>query len=531
MKKTISLLLTFVLLLSCALPAFAKQEVVTPVIIISGMGAFETKNNETGDNAFPPSTETIIKSVLGAVPSLAASVVFNKWDILGTYGAKPIHDLFEAMRCDENGEPVYDTYAVTFPGSAANHELFTSGSVGDVASVAAEIGYENVYFFYYDWRKSALDIADELKAVVDETIAETGSEKVSFLAESFGGTVASAYLYKYGSDNLKNVVYASCAQLGTDLATELFTGNMEITIGAILDYVEGFLVGNELVYEMLGLTGDVLSKYGSFAKQAVDSYFAAMVEALREPIYSKILMDTFIRFPGMWGLMNSRGYEKAKELMVPYGSLSESFVKKTDEYMYNVQMKLEDLIAEAEANGVNVYMIGSYNYSGIPVTDKVANHTDCLIDTYLMTGYATVADYGKTLSADAVSDEKRVCTDSKHDHVSTDGIIDASTAMLPERTWFIKNMSHVAYSNDTQTGKLAAWIVTSDGVDVYSDSRFPQFVELDTETGAFTSLTSGVTIASQEKEEGGFFEKLSAALVSVLRFLRNILLNSPLAGQ
>ena len=526
MKKLISLLLAALLIFSCASIAFAAESEngKTPVIVVSGMGAFPTVNNETGENVFPPSAETIIKTVLGAAPSLAASAAFNKWDLLGKYGAKPIHDLFEGMKCDENGNPVYNTSAKTFPGSAAQYDELKGGESLEVSVLRAcadKIGWENTYYFYYDWRMSALDIADDLEKTIDRAMSETKSKKVSLFAMSFGGTITSAYLYKYGSDKLKNVVYASSAIYGTDLVGELFSGNMEIGLDAIINYLEEFLIGSDFAYEAVGLTRDMISKYGKGAKKAVDAYLKAMLETLREPIYAKVFMDTFIRFPGVWGLMNSSCYEKAKKTMAPYGNLSESFIKKTDEYMYNVQEKTDSLIKAAEKNGTNVYIIGSYNYAGIPLTQGARNHSDCLIDTYLMTGYATVADYGKTLTT-SVDSSKKTCTDKTHNHLSTDKVIDASTGILPERTWFIKNMRHVEYGYNQQASKLAAWVVTSENaVDVRSDERFPQFVDMSRKTGAFTSLTENVEIPSDSSAQSkSFFEKLDEWFGKIFELIR-----------
>lgn len=525
-KKIIAALLSLLMIFSCASVGFAANEVneKTPVIVVSGMGAFPTVNNETGENVFPPSAETIIKTVLGAAAPLAASVVFNKWDIFGKYGAKPIHDLFEEMKCDENGNPVYNTSAKIFPGSAAQYDELKDGENYEVSILRAcadKIGWENTYYFYYDWRMSALDIADDLEKTINRAMSETKSEKVSLFAMSFGGTVTSAYLYKYGSDKLKNVVYASSAIYGTDLVGKLFSGNMEIELDAIIDYLEEFLIGSDFAYKAVGLTRDVLAKYGKSAKKAVDAYFLSMLEALREPVYAKIFMDTFVRFPGVWGLMNGECYEKAKETMAPYGNLSESFIKKTDEYMYNVQNKTDELIKAAENNGANVYIIGSYNYSGIPLTEGSCNHSDCLIDTYLMTGYATVANYGKTLTS-AADNSKRVCTEKTHAHLSTDGIIDASTGILPERTWFIKNMRHVEYGYSQQASKLAAWIVTSETpVDVHTDSRFPQFVDMNRKTGAFTSLTENVEVPSDASQtEKSFWNRLDELLAKFIDFIK-----------
>lgn len=528
MKKLLSIVLALLLAFSCSAAAFAADGEVTPVIVVSGMGAFPLYDTDSGEQVFGPSTDEIVKTVLKAAPSLTAAALLNDWSIFGEYGAKHIHDVFEKMRCDENGDTVYNVAAKTYPENAGNYDDFKEGDVGEravVRAVADKIGWENTYFFYYDFRRSALDIADDLNETVKKVLAETGSQKLSIIAMSFGGTVTSAYLYKYGSDSLKNIVYASTAVCGTDIVGEMYSGNIEIALDAVLDYLEEYFVANSAAYELIGLGSAALDKYGSSVKKAIDAYLKGMIDALKEPAYSKVFMDTFARFPGVWGLMNAKYYEKAREFLVPYASLSDEFIKKTDEYAYNVEMKNEELIAEAEANGVNVYMVGAYGYSGIPLTNGSCNQTDSLIDTYLMTGYATVANYGKTLSESDYIREA-VCTDKSHKHISTDGVIDASTCFVPERTWFVKNMSHVEFGYNQDSGKLLVWIATSeDGVDVNSDSRYPQFLEQNRNSGKCTSLTEGVTIpaSADEKAEKSFLEKLGELLAILFRFLRSVI--------
>lgn len=529
MKKIISLLLAFVLVFSCSAIAFAAEE-PTPVIVVSGMGTAPLYDADSGESAFPPSNEVIIKNILKAVPSFTAAALLNDWTIFGKYGAKPVHDLFEKMKCDENGDSVYNIVPTCFDGNADNYEEFkadestVSNERGVVRAVAEKVGYDRTYFFYYDFRRSALDIADDLKATVDEVLAATGSKKVSLIAMSFGGTITSAFLYKYGSDMLKNVVYASTAVGGTDIVGKLFSGNIEMEIDGIVDYLEEYLINSGAAYELMGFGSDALTKYGAGAKSVINNYLKAMVEALREPVYAEVFVDTFVRFPGVWGLMNAEYYDAAKKQMTSYADLSDSFIAKIDEYAYNVEMKLDELIAEAEANGVNVYMVGAYGYAGIPLTGGVRNHTDNLIDTYLMTGYATVADYGTTLDASSYTREK-VCTDESHKHISTDKIIDASTCLLPERTWFVKNMSHVEYGRLQDSGKLLVWIATSEqGVDINTDSRYPQFVSLDRNSGRCTSLTEGVTVpeSAGEKQIKTFLQRLDELFALIITFFRSV---------
>ena len=158
------------------------------------------------------------------------------------------------------------------------------------------------------------------------------------------------------------------------------------------------------------------------------------------------------------------------------------------------------MIYKMQETGTNVYIIGGYGYGSVPLTSGTVNHTDTLIDTYLMTGYCTVAPYGKTLDKSMYTRDL-VCTDESHNHKSTDGVIDAATGILPEQTWVVYDMMHVEYTYGKGTGELATWIITSDTpVDVHTDARYPQFTALDRNTQKLVSLTENVTIPTDGEE-------------------------------
>lgn len=41
-------------------------------------------------------------------------------------------------------------------------------------------------------------------------------------------------------------------------------------------------------------------------------------------------------------------------------------------------------------------------------------------------------------------------------------MIDASTCLLPEQTWFLKDLKHVGYIYDTQVMEFILWLCLSD---------------------------------------------------------------------
>ncbi len=522
-KKAMSLVLVLVMMLSVSSVAFAKEEKPTPVIVVSGMTAFPLFD-ENGKSVFPMSNEKIVRDVFGMITPLAVSLAKNDWSVFAKYGTAPIHDLFEEIRCDENGNSVYNVHAQSFTESAGNYpETFADATVtevGVIKDIAEKIGWDNTYYYHYDWRMNPLDLADDLDKTVQKVLSETGSDKVSFFAMSFGGMIATSYMYKYGTEHLKNVVYGSTAFCGVEMVGRLFSGDMSINISDTLVYLEAFARNAGFVSNFIGIANSTLDKYAQSTKKAVDEYLSQIIEVLKYPAYTEVFMDTFAHFEGMWCLMPNSYYENAKAFMSETSVISDSFYSDVEEYLFNVQAKNEEIIYAAKEDGVNVSIIGAYGYAGIPLADSTKQRTDTLIDTYLMTGNCAVAPMGKTV-ADMDYSKDGACTE--HNHLSTDGIIDASVGMLPENTWVIKNMGHVEYDNRTQAGKLATWVVTSEEpVDVHSDARYPQFVELDRRSGAFISLTEGVTIPESEENSVSrltlfvnFLEKLLSYILKI----------------
>ena len=499
LKKVLCVMLSIGILLSLCSSAFAAEDKPTPVIVVSGMGTFPLVDADTGESAFPMSAERILKNIPEITLSLGASVGMRDWSIMEEHGLAAIHDMLELMRCDENGNSVYNVKPTTFPEHAGHYQEtfkeFSNGESEMVVSLADKIGWENVYFHYYDWRMSPIDLADDLDALIKKVLSETGSKKVSLAAFSFGGTIVSSYVYKYGNEKIENLLYGSTAFLGTEIVGELFTENPDINIGKLLEYLSAIMGDSQLLSFLFGGGTELYKKYGpDFAQNFLDGF----VEALKQPLYAQVFMDTFICFPGIWSLMPYTYYEEAKEKMTAYTDLSDSFIAKTDAYM-EIQKNTPEMIYKMQENDTNVYIIGGYGYSSVPVISGTEKHTDALIDTYLMTGYCTVAPFGETIDDKAYS-KPFVCNDKSHNHKSTDGIIDASTAILPEHTWVIDNMMHVEYTYGGGTGELATWIVTSDKpVDVHTDVRYPQFTRLERESVSLISLTEGITSPSKEE--------------------------------
>ena len=79
-------------------------------------------------------------------------------------------------------------------------------------------------------------------------------------------------------------------------------------------------------------------------------------------------------------------------------------------------------------------------------------------------------------------------------------------------------MKHVDLQENYETSSLGLWLLMSDErLTVHSSEKYPQFVELDRETGRFVSLTEGVTLAERTTVDfGDIFSKLLAFIEMII---------------
>ena len=222
MKKLLSVLLAFALLLSFVTPAFAYKGAetantpaqaeeahdpaacnVTPVVLVRGMdvmGLYIDKDTENERNALNFSIKDLLfmlcKGIYGAVKEknfdpFAQAVI--------DYAAK----LLDGYAMKENGTSKYNVSVDQYPESAENHpeiweDYDSEGERGMARACAENLPADHTFFFTYDWRSDPYAVADEIAATVDRAIAKSGHKKVTIVCASRGGIMTVAYLSKYG---------------------------------------------------------------------------------------------------------------------------------------------------------------------------------------------------------------------------------------------------------------------------------------------------------------------------------------------
>ncbi len=484
MKKLLSIVLAAILVFSCGAVAFAQNGNCdcgnTPLIVVSGMGARPyvlDAGTENEKQVFPPVIDAA--ELAGVViAGLGGAAVTLDWNTLGDIVLPYAKGLFEEFSYNENGEPKYNVTTQTFENSAALEPDMIQETLGNedgqLQTAVDLYGADHTYFFNYDWRRSPLENGKDLNALVKKALAETGHEKVDFTVCSMGGIQAMAYFAQFGGSDVESCVFLSSTFYGTYLVGDLFNKRIDFNGTNIRNYVEALYIVNDFVDELINVLFEVLDTTGIY--DGVLFVVDDAVAELKNRVYAEILGEVFVTMPGLWALVKEEDYKSAQEILldpVKHAKL----IEKTDAFYNLITVRRDEVISEIMADGTNVSVCSHYNIPLVPVNERADEYGDALLETACTSGGATCALHGQTLPEDYVQ-----AVNDGHNHVSPDRCIDASTCVLPESTWFFRNLQHVAASHGTQMNKFVFWLLNFEGQPtIFSNPDYPQFFVADAE--------------------------------------------------
>lgn len=514
MKKLLSLIICAAVLLGVFSPVYAAQKETVPFVLVSGMDVlplykdYGTENEQKVWGLTGNSFVTLGKEL--SKPLLKLCVDHDK-KAFGQSLLKGLDKTFEYLKCDDNGDSLYNIQTPQFPKSMAENEWVYKNEKKDEQGIlnaaVRKYGAENVYFYNYDWRLDPLCHADGLNELIESIKREKGCKKVNLACCSMGGVISMAYIYKYGHDSLNNFILLSTAFQGVSAVGDLYEGKVYIDKEALIRRVVNLGKGDvkEFLFKALMYAVD---KSG-IADSLVD-FANGIVDSMKDEIYDILLKDVFGKMPGILDLVAASDYEAAKEYMLDSGKNAE-LIKRCDEYIYNVQSKAKDILDSAKNDGVGVYIVCQYNMQALPVSVSSDLNNDLLIDVKYASAGAYCADLGKTFS----TAYKQAVNDG-HTHISADRVIDASTCMYPDSTWFIKDQAHVDYNVGPSTDFIFCLADSEIQLSVFETMEYPQFMIYDYDNNSLKPLENDV------KKKVDLFKWISDFFDTVFGFFRYI---------
>ncbi|MBR4858434.1 MAG: alpha/beta fold hydrolase [Clostridia bacterium] len=475
MKKFISLLLAFSLGFSLAVPAFSNEETPAeacdnvPVIVVRGMdfaGMYVDYGTDNEKSILTVDAGTIVKGILKAV---ASGIINFSPDSAIKEISLLAKDIFKYYSMDESGGSLYNVTMPAYPESADKYENLCEGTsfeYGIVRRCIEEFGEGHTYYINYDWRLDPFVVADDINAAVEAAIENTGHEKVNIICCSMGGQMTLAYLTKYGYEKVNRCIFLSTTFCGAQVASDLLNGRVNIEAENLYGYLAYTVRDNKPLSVLINVlykakVFDLLTKLTDF-----------ILENYKDTVYQDAIIPVFSHMLPLWGLVQEEDYASAIDYVFGGRENADAdFIEKTDRLQKMMKDKTA-LMNEMIDNGVEIAIVAHYGIPVIPVYENSDYNGDGILETYQMSGYATVAAYGETLGDDYVAANPAL--------VSPDNTVDLSTALFPEYTYIIKGADHVGGTYGTDYSDFIVWLLMYDG-EFYAGAsdKYPQFMVSD----------------------------------------------------
>lgn len=491
-KKFLCFVMSVILLTLCITPSFAAKGKClcedSPILIITGFSEYDLINYDTNEKAWVPSTDSIMKAVESVLPALTKYLASPQGnsdaDAFCDSLIPAVNTLFDPVACNPDGEVkhanvgVQVQYTESVEASGIENVMATEAANLDIVKSACNaVGADHVWVYGLDWRVDPMVIADDIKVYVDNIKATTGHDKVSISGISMGGAVMAAYLEKYGTDDISNVTMISSAFTGLEMVGQLFTGNIKIDEQGLYKIItesigdatlSNVIESTEILKKLIPVIDDIIAKE-------------------KDRIFSECLIPCFGYNTGIWSFVPDAYYEQAKVFMnarMNQGTSeqAQTFWARVDDYHYNVQGKIGEILNTAKNDGVFVGVVSNYNMQMPPVTGAFDYTGDQVIETMHSSGFATVAKQGTTLGENY----------KRNPYLSQDKMIDASTCYLPQNTWFIKNEQHVGFSEQgaSDNGAFYGWLLSAHSqYDIHTSDKYPQYMVYDKNTYTLSRLS------------------------------------------
>ncbi len=483
MKKLISVILSVSMIFSMlAVSASATVKTdcggecdICPSIVVPGIGQSNVwaldKNgdyltDDDGDriSAFP-AVFNVGSIVVKAIVPIVLTLITQHDVGLSAALCSVVHDAFAVNMCDENGKNTGNFEVERYPYSVAECSEYEKEQIYNnvpLAEYAKQAGEDHLYYYAYNSFTNLEETIDGLYKFIKQVKEETGHDKVNIVPISMGGSIANGLLDYYPDvmDDLNKVVYIVPALNGSTI------------------------VGDVLKKDLAFLDKDFL--YNGFLEALMDEEEARMIEVIARILPDHVLLgvldnvadclieDVIANITSLWGLCPKEDYPEASARLL---SSKPAIKKQTDRY-YQAQLNSLANIQKLVDKDVEVYNIVDYDAPlyliGNSWNDDNADGVIHLSSTAMGVRSALV---GETLPADYQQANTSInCTDPTHNHISPDRVVDASTGLLPDTTFYFDGQNHEKTARNDIIISLAIKILLTDEIkSVYSSPDYPQF--------------------------------------------------------
>ena len=527
MKKITAILLCIAMVV--VLPATAAaRATASPVIYLTDISdtvLYTDPNKYTAESVFDMSSTKF----LSAATKIFAGFYMTKEEGISSNMIAQvtggIKDIFAPIALDSKGNSKDDSIGPwNFPlavGSSPSDSEIMTDNVKSIATEAKNsVGYDRFFVCTYDWRIDPTVSAKRLLDYIDAVVKKTKSDKVSIIAEGYGGVVANAYLYKYSThakQNLDSCVFVDAPLLGNAVMGDLMKGRIAKTVAdensfmgnynnitgkergeCMTDYMKDDPNGwiNSFMENLIGTTANA-TLVGQLVKLLVTKILSGAVSfdeiakaynnfalIAQENVYGAGLREYLRNMPGLWALVPTADYDAAMGYLFPGTESPTSALLTKIANARKVTDNTDTTLKTARKNGIKTYVVANYGVQIIPATVTLHDMSDGIQSTKLSSAGAITKECGYEWPI------HNNCTSYYHDHLSPDKDINANNCALPENTWFIKGLPSRQLS-EKSVAQFIVWLATSTSQrNVWETGEYTQFLTYSKYTKGLSPYTA-----------------------------------------
>ncbi len=397
-----------------------------PFVFIHGfMGSsiYVDPSDENSALAWPPAAKDIVSAVFRSLPSLGALMITHDYKKFADKVFPIVDELFASI------------------------ELAPDGTVHDKSGIrwsyppAESIDKTSKLSFVYDWRISPIEVAAQLNDFIDYVLKASGADQITAEAHSYGGVILTTYARLYGTSKIRSWVYNSTAVFGEDYTGDLFTGNIVFRDDALTEFLKA-----SVSYSDSEKFLDFL--FDSLYKTKITGSLCDLVNKMMEKIgmerIGPSLVPLFGGWLSIWSMVPDDKAESAYDYVFDFVYKNDptdrsGLKEKIKEYDEKIRPYKAETLKKINEDA-NLYVIARYGYYGMFMTDSWVNESDTVIDTKYASFGAICAPHGDMLTAEQAKG-------AEAGYISPDYNINAAACMFPEQTWFIRGLTHSAWSD------------------------------------------------------------------------------------
>ena len=484
-KKVLSVFLVIAMLISVAsVSAMADNGYVanydkdTPIIIVHGMSQNDTYVLDENGEKIPdeagyvtgwPLEIDIMALVKVAVVPLVLAILTGDNETLYEAAKQGAYDGLYYIHKDAEGNYLadVDVPCYEYPMSEMTEELREYYfKMLPLQGLCDLVGGETVYYFGYDSFGSIKNETENLHHYIhDVVLPQTGAKQVRLCNISLGGTIGVSYLETYPEDYklIKRMEYVIPAIDGSDIIGDILTGNLSV-------FYDDNVLYNELLVTLMGDT--YLSYLINIVLRVLpEDVIKTTLQGVLDGLVSAGVRSTTL----IWALCPTDYYEQARAMWLEDEEYA-SIAAEVDAYM-QARANFPKNIAALKATGTKVFNIVCHGGGMFPLCkDYNVTNGDGIVHAESASMGATFANVGETLG-DGYKAVGTYCSNPKHNHISPDNTVDATTGLLPCTTWYISHQAHEMLPDNDVALEMAFDIMADDNiVDVYSrPDVYPQF--------------------------------------------------------